>query len=132
MEYRFKRRKKNGGGPNWGAGWDDLCKEYWDDLEQISGDNFYGRHNEELINKVFSGMENIMENKVLPRIRRYAEATGKEDPEWTGMAEEVLSYFKEAKTISYKVIAINSAEQFLRAAEPDAKELKEILGEQNV
>ncbi len=132
MNYEFKRRKKSGGGSNWGAGWDDLCKDYWDELEQISEDNLNGIHNEQLISQVFSEMENVMENKVLPRIGRYTEAIGADGSEWSQFAREVLGYFKEAKTVSDKVIAINSAEQFIRAAEPESKVVKEILGDSDV
>lgn len=127
------KRKKSGGGSNWGAGWDDLITNFWEDLEIIDEDNYYSRHNEELIKKVFLGMSEVMENKVLPRMRKYAKAVpNNENDEWLGMGEEVLGYFQDSRTINDKVIAINCAEQFIRACDPDSKKVREILGGNDV
>jgi len=127
MAISFKR-KRTGGGPNWGAGWDDLLENYWDDLDQIWEDNYYGRHNDQLIDKVFTGLESVLEGKVLSRIKKYCQKTGEDGREWITQTEQVMSYFKAAETAADKVIAINAAEQFLRAAEPDSRRVKEVLG----
>lgn len=127
MAVLFKR-KKEGGGPNWGAGWDDLLKDYWDDLDRIWEDNYYGRHDLQLIDRVFNGMEAILEGKAMQRIRKYCQKAGEDERGWANQIKQIISYFKGVKTTSDKVIAVNAAEQFLRAAEPDSKKVKEVLG----
>lgn len=128
MAISFKR-KRTGGGPNWGAGWDDLLESYWDDLDQIGEDNYYGRYNLQLIDRVFQSVRAVLEEKALPRIRKYCQKMGEDEGEWVTQTEQIICYFKDAKTTSDKVIAVNAAEQFLRAAEPDSKRVKEVLRE---
>ncbi len=59
-ELNFKR-KKDGKNGSWGVGLDYLLKDYWNDLDKIVEDNYYGRHNAKLINsllpKVFSALQ---------------------------------------------------------------------------
>lgn len=113
----YIKRKQSGGGQNWGAGWDDLLKEYWDDLEKIWEDNLYGRHDVNLVNKTVKNVQKIIEEKAITRMEKYCQETNQNDGGWNQKAKNILGYFKTAKSTSDKVIALNAAEQFLRATE---------------
>jgi hypothetical protein len=117
----YIKRKRSGGGPNWGAGWDDLLKDYWDDLEQIWADNLKGNHNQKLVNTTSKNIYRIIKDTAIPRMKKYNQKTGEKDDGWSCKAESILNYFDTAETTSDQVIALNTAEQFLRSTYPPAK-----------
>lgn len=129
-KLKFKR-KKSGGGDGWGAGWDDVLKEYWDDLDQITEDSFYGRHNSELIKQVLQGLRKALEGKAIPRMEAfYKKVFSKKEKEemkdWIKKAKKLRLELLKARTLSDKVIVIDSITQFLRATQERPLDLEEL------
>lgn len=130
-KLEFKRKKK-GGKSNWGAGWDYLLKDFYNDLDQIIKDNYFHRHNSKLINKVFKSLLQILNLEVIPKMEesrnRSSDKIEREDCQnWLNKINRLNSFFKKAKKLSEKVIAIDSLVQFLRETE-DEQLKKEIKG----
>lgn len=118
-KLQFKRKKK-GGKSNWGAGLDFFLKNYYNDLDKITEDNYFRRHNKELINEVFKNLFDILNSKAIPYMKRLKDQnrnkTVKNDyQDWINKANRLNHFFKKSKRLSEKVIAINSLTQFLRA-----------------
>lgn len=129
-KLKFKR-KKSGGGDGWGAGWDDVLKGYWDDLDKITEDSFYRRHNPKLINRTKQGLREALEKKAIPRMEAlykkvFSKKEKEETKDWIEKAENLKSELLKARTFSDKVIAIDSITQFLRATQERPLDLKEL------
>lgn len=125
------KRKKTGGGADYGAGWDHLLKDFYDDLDKITEDSYYSRYDEDLIHKVFSSLSDILECKAIPKMLEIKngskDRSSKENcQEWVEKATIIKTFFKSAKTSSHKVIAIDSLTQFLR--ETSDEELPKEIG----
>lgn len=131
-KIEFKRKKK-GGKSNWGAGWDYLLKDFYDDLDQITKNNYFRCHNPKLINKVFRNLFQILNSKAIPMMKELKNQspakTGKENcQDWLNKIEHLNKFFKKAKKLPEKVIAIDSLVQFLRETETEEEPKKEIKG----
>lgn len=129
-KLKFKR-KKTGGGDNWGAGWDYLLEDFYDDLDQITKDNYFRRYNPKLINKTFRNLFQILNSKAIPKMeelkRQEQSKLEKENcQDWLNGAEQLNKFFKEAKKLSDKVIAVDSLMQFLRSTQERPVDLEEI------
>jgi len=98
------KRKKSGPGA-WGAGLDYLFKDSWNDLDKSIEDNYYGRHNEKLINPLFSKIFLTLEKAILLM---------KKHGNWVKKARNVQKFGSSAKTLNEKVIFIDTVVQFLR------------------
>ncbi len=99
------KRKKDGGNGAWGAGFDYLLEDYWNDLDKIVEDNYYGRHNAKII------------NYLLPKISlalKEATLMMKKFDDWVKKAQIIQKFGSSAKTLSEKVVFIDAATQFLR------------------
>jgi len=99
------KRKKDGGDGAWGVGLDYLLKDYWNDLDKIVEDNYYGRHNTKTI------------NYLLPKISlalKEATLVMKKFGDWVKKAQIIQKFSSSAKTLSEKVVFIDAATQFLR------------------
>lgn len=98
----------------WGQGFDYLFEEIWPNLDKMREDNLNYSHDTANIEYCFSYMYSVLSTKAI-------EAVKKTDWEESDKSEVItkinstLSLFKEAGTINEKVIAINIAEQLLRA-----------------
>lgn len=99
------KRKKDGGDGAWGAGLDYLLKDYWDDLDKIVEDNYYGRHNTKLINFLFPKVFSVLKKAIL-----LMEKHGS----WTKKARVIQKFGVSAKSVNEKVIFIDTVIQFLR------------------
>ena len=90
---------------NWGAGLDYLLKDYWNDLDKIVENNFYGRHNKKLITslsaKVFSAL-----NEAILIMKKYGD--------WVKKAKVIKEFGASAKSLNAGVIFIDAVTQFLR------------------
>ena len=128
------KRKKSGGGSDYGAGWDHMLKDFYDDLDKITEDSYFSRHDEPLINKVFSSLLDILESQAIPKMlglqTTNTTKAGKENcQEWIEKVTIIKSFFKTAITSSHKVIAIDSLTQFLRETSDEdlPREIKGIV-----
>ncbi len=99
------KRKKDGGDGAWGVGLDYLLKDYWNDLDKIIEDNYYGRHNKKLINSLFPKVFSALEKAAL-LMEKYGGLIKK--------AQVIQKFSSSAKTLSEKVVFIDAAAQFLR------------------
>lgn len=131
-KLKFKREKK-GGKDNWGAGWDYLLKDFYDDLDQITKDNYFRRYNPKLINKVFKNLFQILNSEAIPRMRKLknqspVKTEKKICQDWLNQIKQLNKFFKKARKLSEKVIAIDSLAQFLRETKTDWQPKKEIKG----
>jgi len=131
-KLKFKRKKK-GGKSNWGAGWDYLLKDFYDDLDQITKDNYFHCHNSKLINKVFKYLFQVLNSKAIPKMEESRNQSSnkierKDCQDWLNKINQLNNFFKKAKKLSEKVIAIDSLMQFLRETTDDQQLKKEIKG----
>ena len=101
-KINFKRKKSGDGA--WGAGLDYLFKDSWNDLDKIVEDNYYGRHNQKLINPLFLKIFSALEEAILLM----------KNSNWTRKARFIQKFGSSAKTLNEKVIFIDSVVQFLR------------------
>ncbi|MBU2082253.1 hypothetical protein KKH14_02400 [Patescibacteria group bacterium] len=101
-KINFKRKKSGDGA--WGAGLDYLFKDSWNDLDKIVEDNYYGRHNQKLINPLFLKVFLALEEAILLM----------KNSNWTKKARFIQKFGSSAKTLNEKVIFIDSVVQFLR------------------
>jgi len=95
------------------AGWDDLYEDCFEGINQIIKDNLELKHNEELIEKIFSKMLDALD-KATQRMNELEENESEKEP-WFFKANNIKEYSKEADTTNKKVITINLIDQFLRA-----------------
>ncbi len=98
------KRKKSGSGA-WGAGLDYLLKNYWNDLDKIVEDNYYGRHNKKLITSLFPKVFFAL-NEAIVKMKRYSG--------WIKKAKVIQKFGTLAKSLNEKVIFIDTVVQFLR------------------
>ncbi|MBU2564632.1 hypothetical protein KKA23_03590 [Patescibacteria group bacterium] len=131
-KLEFKRKKK-GGKANWGAGWDHFLKDFYDDLDQITKDNYFHRHNTKLINKTFNSMFEILNLKAIPRMKEFKNKANnkvgkKSCQDWLNRINLLNDFFKRTKRLSEKVIAIDSLVQLLRETKDSQEPKKEIKG----
>lgn len=99
----FKRKKRGAG--SWGVGLDYLLKDYWNDLDKIVEDNYYGRHNKKLINSLFPKVFLALKRAVL-LMEKHGVLIKK--------AQVIQKFGPSAKTLSEKVVFIDAVVQFLR------------------
>ena len=135
-KLQFKR-KKSGGGADYGAGWDHMLKDFYDDLDKITEDNYFFRHNVSLINKVLNSLSDVLEFQAIPKMLELKEKSTtkvgrKNCQEWTEKATTIKDFFKKAKTNSQKVIAIDGLTQFLRETSTREKRIKKLGAKKKV
>ncbi len=111
QKINFKR-KKGGGGDNWGAGLDYLLKDFWEKLDELVKNNYYGKHNKQLINFLFPKISLALKNSVSEMKGSCEKGEGLSD--WIKKAKKIQNFSKSAKNLSGKVVFIDSATQFLR------------------
>jgi len=105
---------KKGGKEGWGVGLDYLLKDYWGDLDKIREDNLNYKHDRRLINFLFPKISLALENSIT-EMKRLCAKDGKGLADWIKKALRLHSEQAKAKTLSDKVIFIDSVVQFLRA-----------------
>ncbi len=128
------KRKKGGGGSNWGAGFDYLFKDYWEDLDRLVEDNYYGRHNKELINHLFQEILKAFKKTVSEMKNLCGADIDKSGlKNWIKKGKNIENFSKAAKTLNDKVIFIDAVVQFLREtySERPNRELKGIIANQS-
>ena len=118
-------RKKDGRDGSWGIGLDYLLKDYWDDLDRITEDNYYGRHNAKLINSLFPKVFSALENSV-DEMKRLC-GSGKKVADWVKKVLRLRSGQAKAKTLNDKVIFIDTAVQFLRETSVKDKIIRRVI-----
>ena len=99
------KRKKDGGDGAWGVGLDYLLKDYWDDLDKLIEDNYYGWHDAKLINLLLSKISLALDGAILKM---------KKSDDWIKKAKVIQKFGAAAKSINEKVVFIDTATQFLR------------------
>ncbi len=101
---------------------DYLLKEYRDKLDELTEDNYYGRHNPRLINYLFPKIERALEASFL-EIKKFSR--GSKDKkllqDWARKASKIRSFGRRAKGLSEKVLFIDSTTQFLRESSANDK-----------
>jgi len=102
---------KNG---NWGEGLDYLFKEIWPNLDQIRADNKNYEHDKDNIEHCFGIMYSALSKGAVESVKA-ADWEPSDKLIVLNKITETAKLFKEAKTINDEVIAINVAEQLLRA-----------------
>ena len=95
------------------AGWDDLYEDCFNGINKIIEDNLKLKHNEELIENIFSKMLEALE-KAISRMGELNEDKDKKKP-WFIKAKNIKEYSKTADNFNKKVITITMIDQFLRA-----------------
>lgn len=109
----FKR--KIGGDGGWGVGLDYLLKEYRDKLDELTEDNYYGRHNPRLINYLLPEMKHALEMSFAEMKKFSRNGKGKKLPrDWARKASKIRILGKHAKKLNEKVLFIDVVTQFLR------------------
>ena len=108
---KFKR-KKSGGGSNWGEGLDYLLKNNWNELDKLVEDNYFGRHNLKLINSLVPAVLTALKKSISVMKKECPVDAGLKD--WIKKANKIASFGKLARKASDKVIFIDATTQFLR------------------
>ena len=103
LKINFKRKKSGAG--SWGVGLDYLLKDYWNNLDKIVEDNYYGRHDKKLIDSLFLKVF-IALNRAILKMKRYDN--------WVEKAENIKRFGALAKSSNNKVVFIDAVTQFLR------------------
>lgn len=119
------KRKKGGGDGEWGVGLDYLLKDYWDDLDKLVEDNYYGRHNAKLINFLFPKVLLALENSV-SEMKCFC-GSGKKMADWIKKAKKIQNFGKTSKTLGEKVVFIDTTVQFLRETSVKDKIIRRVL-----
>jgi len=109
---KFKR-KQGVGRSNWGSGLDYLLEKQWDELDILVRDNYFGRHNLKLINKLFPNVLSALEKSITVMKKSCPMDSGLRD--WIKKTSNIIKLGKSARKINDKVIFIDNATQFLRA-----------------
>lgn len=113
-EINFKR-KKGGGGPDWGEGLDYLLKDCWEDLDKITEDNYYGKHSAELINFLFPKILEALNKSIIEMRNIFGHEQNQNGlNDWVRKAESIKSFGLSTGSLNDKVIFIDNATQFLR------------------
>ena len=107
FKINFKR-KKDGKDGAWGVGLDYLLKDYWDDLDKVVEDNYYGRHNSKLINFLFPKVSLVLQ-KSISDMKKFSDWI-----DWIKKAKKIQNFGKTSKTFGEKVVFIDATAQFLR------------------
>lgn len=110
-KLKFKRGRGGDGG--WGAGLDYLLKPYWDDLDTLTEHNYFGRHDEKLINRLFDEIKIVLSMAILEMKKLCKNGSGLND--WIRKERKIQNLGKLSKKENEKVIFIDTAVQFLRA-----------------
>lgn len=111
VKFERKRGGKNGG---WGVGLDYLLKDCWNDLDRLTKDNYYGRHDARLINFLFSKIFLASEEAIL-EMQRFCDKNSDGLKDWIKKIKKIQNFGKNSKILSEKVIFIDITVQFLRA-----------------
>ncbi len=119
------KRKKGGGDGGWGVGLDYLLKDYWDDLDKLVKDNYYGRHNAKLINFLFPKIFLALENSI-GEMKRLC-GSGKKMADWVKKAKKIQNFGKTSKTLGEKVVFIDATTQFLRETSVKEKITRRVI-----
>ncbi len=123
------KRKKDGKNGSWGVGLDYLLKNYWDDLDKIVKDNYYGRHNAKLINSLLPKVFSALQEAIL-KMKRFGD--------WIKKAKTIQKFGVSAESLNDKVVFIDAVVQFLRETSLGKIErsrtpiLKKILGKSEI
>ncbi len=99
------KRKKDGGDGAWGTGLDYLLKDYWNDLDKIVEDSYYGRHNKKLINSLFPKVFLALKRAIL-LMEKHGDLIKK--------AWVIHKFGSSARALNEKVIFVDAVTQFLR------------------
>ncbi len=99
------KRKKDGRDGAWGVGLDYLLRDYWNDLDKIVEDSYYGRHNKKLINSLFPKVFLALKRAVL-LMEKHGDLIKK--------ARVIQKFGSSTKALNEKVIFIDTVTQFLR------------------
>ncbi len=94
---------------------DYLLKEYRDKLDELTEDNYYGRHNIRLINYLFPRMERALEMS-FAEMKKFSR-NGKDKKllqDWVRKAKKIQSFGRHVKGLNEKVLFIDAVTQFLR------------------
>ncbi len=124
FKINFKR-KKDGKDGAWGVGLDYLLKDYWDDLDKLIEDNYYGRHNAKLINFLFPKILSALENSVNEMKRLCGK--GKRVAGWIKKVKKLQNFGKTSKTLGEKVVFIDATTQFLRETSVKEKITRRVI-----
>lgn len=101
---------------------DYLLKEYRDKLDELTEDNYYGRHNPKLINYLLPKMEHALEMS-FAEMKKFSR-NGKDKKllkDWARKASKIQSLRRHAKRLNEKVIFIDVVTQFLRESSVGGK-----------
>lgn len=98
----------------WGQGYDYLFEEIWSNIDKIREDNLKYSHDVSNIEYCFSYMYSVITNKAVETIKK-TDWSQADKAEVIQKIHNVSKLFREAETINDKVVAINIAEQLLRA-----------------
>ncbi len=101
---------------------DYLLKEYRDKLDELTEDNYYGRHNPKLINYLLPKMEHALEMS-FAEMKRFSR-NGKDRKllqDWAKKASKMQSFRRHAKGLNEKVLFIDVVTQFLRESSVGGK-----------
>lgn len=107
----FQRKKQNGYAA-WGNGLDYLLKKYWNDLDKLVKDNYYGRHNAKLINFLFPKNLEALKESITEMKKLCKKGKGLND--WIKKAKAIQDFGKSVRSLNEKVILIDTIVQFLR------------------
>lgn len=124
IKINFKR-KKGGGDGDWGVGLDYLVKDYWNDLDKLVEDNYYGRHNVKLINFLFPKILSALENSVGEM--KHLCGSSKKVADWIKKAKKIQNFGKTSKTLGEKVVFIDATTQFLRETSVRDKIIRRVI-----
>jgi phosphoenolpyruvate synthase/pyruvate phosphate dikinase len=112
IRINFKRKKGGKGG--WGAGLDYLLKEYWDKLDSLVKDNYFGKHDPKLIDFLFSKII-VAISKSIEKMKMLCAKDSSGLGEWINKAKKIQKLADSSALLNEKVIFIDTAIQFLRA-----------------
>lgn len=115
MEKLIFKRKKGGGGSNWGEGMDYLLKEYWEELDKLIEDNYHRKHDKKLVSFLYNNIFEVLDNAMRDMKRgckKNSDSSGLND--WIKKIKNIISFGKKANSLSKKIVFIDSATQFLR------------------
>ncbi len=111
-KINFKRKTE--GRTSWGVGLDYLCKDYWGKLDKLVRDNYFGKHDQKLINFLFPNISAALD-KSIARMKALCDKDSPGLKKWTGKARKIQRLATSSRSLSKKVIFIDTAVQFLRA-----------------
>lgn len=117
-KLQFKR-KKWGGGDNWGEGLDYIIRDDWNKLDKLVQDNYLRKHNVQRINLLFPKMKIALATSI-KKMKQFSRGDDKILlHDWLKKANYLIKYGETAKKLTKKFIFIDSVVQFLRQSSID-------------